>query len=271
MAPPPLPQARILPKRVGFSLVELLVVVAIVGILTALLLPAVQRARESANRVRCANNLRQIGIALHHYHDVSGSFPPGGLEWRPPGVSAKRQLAWSVFVLPFLEQQSVYDRVDLKEAFDSPVNGPAAATVLAVYLCPSTPRSTFHVEGRAVCDFGGVYGERITSPNNPPKGAMIYDRPFRLAEILDGAAGTLIVAEASGFPDGQWINGLNLFDQAYAINHAPPGEHDIRSDHTRGAHGLFCDGSVRFLPEALEPKTLAALCTRAGSETTEVP
>jgi hypothetical protein len=98
---------------------------------------------------------------------------------------------------------------------------------------------------------------------------MIYDRAFRIAEILDGTAHTLIVGEAAGFPDGQWINGLNLFDQAYPINQAPTWEHDIRSDHPRGAHGLLCDGSIRFLTNTLDSMELAAMCTRALGEITD--
>jgi prepilin-type processing-associated H-X9-DG protein len=95
---------------------------------------------------------------------------------------------------------------------------------------------------------------------------MIYDRAFRIAEITDGAAYTLIVGEDSGFHDGQWINGLNLFDQSYAINQAPPWENDMHSDHPGGAHGLFCDGAVGFLRNELDLKTLAAVCTRALGE-----
>jgi prepilin-type processing-associated H-X9-DG protein len=84
--------------------------------------------------------------------------------------------------------------------------------------------------------------------------------------IPDGTAQTLIVSEDSGWPDGQWINGRNIFDQAFAINNRVPFENDIRSEHPGGAHGLFCDGSVRFLRETLDLPTLAALCTRAGRE-----
>jgi prepilin-type N-terminal cleavage/methylation domain-containing protein len=250
----------------AFTLIELLVVIAIIGVLIALLLPAVQRVRESANRTRCGNNLRQIGIALHQYHDTRGSFPPGGIEWRPPGDMTKRQLAWSAFVLAYLEQDNLYRLLDLTKAFDSPENAPAAATVIPIYVCPSTRRAELHIDGRAVCDYGGIYGERLTGPNNPPKGVMIYDRAFRIAEISDGTAHTLVVAESAGFPDGQWINGLNLFDQGFPINQAPDFEHEIRSDHIQGAHGLFGDGSVRFLRQSLDTKNLAAICTRGLGE-----
>ncbi|MCA9248016.1 MAG: DUF1559 domain-containing protein [Planctomycetales bacterium] len=250
----------------GFSLIELLVVVAIIGALVALLLPAVQASRETARRSGCANNLKQIGLALHLYHDVHKSFPPGGIEWRPWGNAANRQLAWSAFVLPYLEEQPLYDRLDLKQPFDSPANAEAAATVLPVYICPSSARGARLVQGRGPADYGGIYGERITSPNNPPKGVMIYDRAFATHQIDDGLTHTLMIAEDSQFGDGQWINGRNVFDQAYAINAAPPFENDIRSEHTAGAMSLLASGSVRFLDESIDLRSLAALCTREGRE-----
>ncbi len=251
--------------RCAFSLVELLVVIAVTGVLLALLLPAIQAARETARRVQCSNNLRQIGIALHSYHAVYNCFPPGGLEPRPLWRNG-RQFAWSAFLLPYLEQQSVADQIDFGKPFDHPDNAQVAATVLSVYLCPSTPRTSPLHRGRGATDYGGIYGERITSPNEPPKGVMIYDRAIALRDIVDGSSTTLAVSEDSAFPDGQWINARNVFDQAYPINRAPRFENDIRSLHPGGANGLFADGSVRFLSETMDLKTLAAICTRAGGE-----
>lgn len=250
----------------GFSLIELLVVVAIVGLLLAMLLPAVQAARESARRVTCANNLRQVGRALHAYHDVQQTFPPGGIEWRPGGDLSRRQLGWAVFLLRHLDQARLHGQVDWSAAFDSPKNAPAAATVLACFLCPSTPRSSPLVEGRGGCDYGGIFGERILSPNKPPRGMMIYDTAFSVAEVLDGTTHTLAIGEDAGWPDGQWINGRTIFDQAYPVNAAPPFENDLRSEHPRGAHGLFADGSVRFLHDETSLSVLAAICTRAGND-----
>ncbi len=240
--------------------------IAIVGLLVGLLLPAVQAAREAARRTSCFNNLRQMGIGLHHYHAALGCFPPGGIEPRSPKWPKGRQLAWSVFLLPYVEQQTVYRTLDTGKAFDAPENAEGAARVLAIYLCPSVPRSSPLREGRGACDYGGIYGERITGPNNPPKGTMLYDRALTIGDIRDGTSQTLMISEDSSFPDGQWINGRNIFDQAYAINRAPPIENDIRSDHPGGANGLFGDGSARFLMETMPLETLAAICTRAGGE-----
>ncbi|MGB9690260.1 DUF1559 domain-containing protein [Thermogutta sp.] len=261
-------------RRVGFTLVELLVVIAIVGMLIGLLLPAVQAAREAARRASCTNNLRQMGLGLHNYHQAMGCFPPGGIEHRAminpktgrPYGPAGRQLAWSVFLLPYVEQKALYDRIDTGKPFDAPENAEAAATILPLYICPSATNQRELRQGRGPCDYGGIYGERITSPNNPPKGMMLYDRALTVADCIDGTSCTLIISEDSGFRDGQWINGLNVFDQAFAINKAPAFENDIRSKHPGGANGLFTDGSVHFLKETMDLKVLAALCTRAGGE-----
>jgi prepilin-type N-terminal cleavage/methylation domain-containing protein/prepilin-type processing-associated H-X9-DG protein len=251
--------------RPAFTLVELLVVVAIIGILVGLLLPAVQAVREAARRMQCKNNLRQIGLALHNYHAAFRKFPPGGIEVRPE-VPGGKQLAWSAFVLPFLEQSATYVRVDFSYAFDHPVNEEVAAIPIETYLCPSTPRFSPLNLGRGATDYGGIYGERIVSTNYPPRGVMIHDRAIRFRDITDGTARTLTVSEDAGFRDGQWINAWNLFDQAFSINRAPKFENDIRSFHPQGANGLFADGSVSFLNESIELEILAAICTRNGNE-----
>ena len=252
--------------RPAFTLIELLVVIAIIGVLIALLLPAVQSAREAARRVKCMANLKQIGIALHVYHGTAGAFPPGGWEWRPPKQPLKRQIAWSALILPGLEQRPLYDSLNLSAQFDSPRNATSAATVLEVYVCPSVPRSSPLIDARAVCDYGGMYGQRLVGRNNPPNGSMLYDQCQSLSSIRDGSSQTILIGEDGGWRDGQWINGLNVFDQAFPINQAPPYENDMHSDHPGGAHALFGDGSVRFLKDGTARSVLAALCTRAGGE-----
>ena len=254
-------------NRSGFTLVELLVVIAIIGILIGMLLPAVQQVREAARRVSCANNCRQLGLAALNYESARQELPSAWLlpsgepaDANKDGWSAQAQL------LPFLEQDNVFGQLDLDQAFDSVENAAGASAVIEVFVCPSSLRGRELSEGRGPCDYGGMYGERITGPNNPAKGLMLYGKSLSHRDITDGSSNTIIVAEDSDFSDGQWINGLNVFDQAFAINAAPVFENDIRSLHPGGANAAFADGHVRFLSEGLQLETLAAICTRSGGE-----
>ena len=265
------PRASSKRASTAFTLVELLVVVAIIGLLVALLMPAVQSAREAARRTACSNNLHQMGVALTAFHSAHGAFPEGGLEWRGPYTPPEnRQLSWCVFILPHLEETAVYDALDLSKAFDSAANAEAAATIISGFVCPTSPRGLKLVEGRGPCDYGGIFGQRFEHhivPENPhPEGIMRYDERIAARQITDGLSQTLIVGEDTGFADGQWINGRNVFDQSHRINAAPPSENDLRSEHPGGAQAVFADGSASFLHESLDEIVLAAICTRAGGE-----
>ena len=251
--------------RYGFTLVELLVVIAIVGVLVAIVLPAVQASREAARRMQCHNRLHQIGLGLHNYHAAFARLPTGAIQVRPIPPNGK-QFAWSAFMLPHVEQPAVYEMIDFKLPFDAPENAKAGATIIPTYVCPSTPHDTYQRSGRAVTDFGGIYGERISGNNDPPTGVMIHDQAIRFRDILDGTSTTIVVSEDADFPDGQWINGRNLFDQAFPINRAPKFENDMRSFHPQGVNGLFADGATRFLNESIDMKLLSSICTRANHE-----
>jgi len=242
------------------------VAIAIIGVLVALTMPALSAARETARRSLCLSNLRQMGIAMHAYHEQWRYFPPGCVEFRTKAKPQHRQLAWSVYILPQIEQKNLYQSLNLYGAFDSATNTTAAATVLSAFMCPTAVRPAPRSQGRGRCDYGGMNGERITSPNNPPKGTMLHDKCVNLAMITDGTSRTILIAEDSVNPDGQWINGLNVFDQAFAINKGPKFENDMRSSHVGGAQCAMADGSARFLKETIDVRILAALCTRAGRE-----
>jgi prepilin-type N-terminal cleavage/methylation domain-containing protein/prepilin-type processing-associated H-X9-DG protein len=256
----------------GFTLIELLVVTTIIGVLIAILLPAVQSAREAARRMSCSNNLHQIGVGLQNYHAAVGCFPPGAIE---PAFKKTlgRQYAWSALLLPYVEQQAVWDKIDFTKPSYAAENAAIAATVIPMYLCPTSRRDSPLVQGRGATDYGGLYGETI-SPHPAgwvaENGMMVYDRAFTIAEISDGTSCTLIVSEDCAWGDGQWINGLNIFDQRYPINFVPANplllENEMRSDHPGGVNAALCDGSARFLRQTMDTVTLKAIITRAGGE-----
>lgn len=251
--------------RDGMTLVELLVVMAILSLLMGLLLPAVQAAREAARQASCKNNLKQVGIALHAYHDVHRAFPLGCLEWRgwqsPP---SHRQFAWSAMLLPQLEQGPLHNEIDFGFPYDHPRNTAAANTRVATFLCPSSPERS---GGMGPTDYGGLYGERLADRRSKD-GVFLYDELIRFRDIRDGLSNTMGVAEDVGGPNAYWIDGGNVFEQAFGVNdpQAPWFDNEIRSVHPGGAMVLFVDGRVHFLTESVEHKLLGALITRAGSE-----
>jgi prepilin-type N-terminal cleavage/methylation domain-containing protein/prepilin-type processing-associated H-X9-DG protein len=258
----------------GFTLVELLVVIAVIGILLALLLPAVQAAREAARRVSCSNNLHQIGVGIHAYNDSYREFPPGAIEMRSLTSLSRfkaRQIAWSALILPYVEQKSLYQSLDLSKPFDNAANTQGAAQVVPLYLCPSVPRNTFLVQNRGACDYGGIMGQTLKPSATFQDGVMIDKEPgtspIQIKDIRDGAPYTLLISEDAAWQDGQWINGQNVFVISWPINYPPNGDNEIRSKHSHGANALFCDGGVRFLDQEMDLDTLKALATRAGGET----
>ena len=130
----------------GFTLIELLVCIAIIASLVALLLPAISAVRQSASRTLCENNLRQIGLALHHYHDTNECLPVGCIEWRGWNQSPDlRQYAWSAILLPYLEEGPVHDAIDWSIPFDAVKNRTVANTVVSVYLCPTDAQGAFRI------------------------------------------------------------------------------------------------------------------------------
>ncbi len=282
-------------KNHGFTLVELLVVIAILGVLLSLLLPAVNSAREAARRTGCQNNLKQMGVGLNSFNSTQGKFPWGG--YKHPNVyisgtkvdgESARGFAWSAFILPELEQQQLFEKLDLNTMYSMGVNHELAQTRLPIFVCPSAKKSepeeasVYEASGKSIrlkratyglSHYGGIYGERIAwpgrttpVPNNPPRGTMLYTQQIKARDIRDGLSQTLMVGEDTSWTDGQWISSLNVMDQCGAINDPSITENEIRSDHSGGANTVFADGHVAFLGNHLELQILAAICTRASGE-----
>lgn len=264
--------------RSAFTLIELLVVVAVIGIITALLLPAVQVARESARRAQCTNNMKQIGIAVNHYEQQYGYYPPGCSECGTTPISQRfeKRHAWSALLLPFLEQESLWRQLDINIRFNDEANKPAITTVVPVYLCPSTANrmedrhDDFTSDGMACTDYGGNFGTKDRDPNGEPLGMLVYNRSFRTADVLDGLSYTWIVGESTGrgtIGDAGWANGRNIFDTTAHVNDkAVRSSDELFSDHPGGVNVVFCDGTVKFISEQIDLDVLFALCTRAGRE-----
>ena len=258
-------------SSLAFTMIELLVVLAIVGTLVALLLPAVQSARESARQTQCRNNLKQIGLALHAYHDRVGSLPVGCLEWRFwPAPPTRRNLAWSAFILPDLEQTPLYERLDLTLPYDHPANAAAARTVVPTYVCPTGP--DVDRSRRGPTHYGGLFGERLVD-RRPDDGVFLYDVVVRFADVFDGLSQTAAVSEDVVGPQGEWINGNNVFVQAHRINDpaAPVFDNEIRTHHPGGAPLLMLDGSVHFVHEDIDLELLGGLITRRNREVVRPP
>jgi prepilin-type N-terminal cleavage/methylation domain-containing protein/prepilin-type processing-associated H-X9-DG protein len=294
-------------RRRGFTLVELLVVLAIIAVLLGLLLPAVQKVREAANRMKCADNLKQAGLALHQFHDANGGFPPGEVAGPFPRLSVLTTTAhgsWT-FLLPYLEQQALFDMYRKDLDFFDPANQPAVNHHLKVLQCPSAKPDRVHAfrvvtqTGTAACiDYapisevdGTLADLGLIDPVGDYRGAMPPNCMTRLADITDGTSQTILVAENAGRPEvwrvgrlvpdgyvggGPWAGDRNrlVLMGATTDGGTRPGpcavdctnEFEIYSFHPDGANAVFADGHVQFLRAGMSIRVLARLATPAGGE-----
>src|SRR5437660_7615877 len=220
---------RRISSRPAFTLIELLVVIAIIAVLIGLLVPAVQKVRAAAARTQCANNLKQLGLALHNYHDNYGKFPPGAVGPRAGVASTSGYVAHGLgsYLLPYLEREPLARQYDRKVSWYHSSNQEVVNTQLPVWQCPSakanriedgwrptvTPPPGTRFEGTAACgDYAGMLGVHpdlvnrgvIGPPGGPRDDSGFYEGVFeinrmtRLADICDGTSHTILLAECAG-------------------------------------------------------------------------
>jgi len=287
------------PKRAGFTLVELLVVIAIIGVMVGLLLPAVQAAREAARRMSCTNNLKQLGLAMHNYHDTHRAFPPHSLN--------ANRLAWTVHVLPFIEAQNLFEQFDMGVFFNAGVNLNLGLTKVPGYHCPSS-KSTQSSLANSGEQIGGVATQTLHYYGSMgPKGTNISTGtayPYsnvgshggfsgdgffkqnvgtKFADLLDGTSNTICLGEISWDDRGgmktryrTWTRGhvqnaenppaKNVAQQINADFTALFNDMSFGSNHPGGCHFLMGDGSVKFISETIDFNILLATSSASGGE-----
>lgn len=291
--------------RTAFTLVELLVVIAIIGVLVALLLPAIQAAREASRRASCSNNLKQIGVALHNYHDTLRRLPPGWMAYDPtngqPHWFGVPGWGWAARTLPYLEQSALYENlIRFDRPITDPVNAQARVALINTFRCPSDiGRDTFVLQGGGpfvgsggfapidlatgnyIGAFGTVDFHLVCVPPSPCEGngTFFLERGVNFSEILDGLSHTLMVGERSSkLAPSTWVGVVTGGEHAPAricgVASYPPNStatpvqyfHNFSSLHPAGTNFLAADGSVRLVAETIAEEVYHALCTRAAGD-----
>jgi prepilin-type processing-associated H-X9-DG protein len=287
-------------------LVELLVVIGIIAVLIALLVPAVQRARETAARTQCVNNLKQIGLALQNYHSIYHSFPPGyDSGFDEEGNDTGPGWGWAAFILPHLEQQGVFNAIRFEQEIEAPANGSVRVQQMQTYLCPSDSVPATWTTMKydpignpiapicevASANYIGVFG--VSEPGVDGEGVFFRGSSIKIADITDGTSQTMIVGERSfrwcqatwagsvtdasmipppGSPAmaGEWNGSGFVLGHTFEGSGGPgsPGTeaNGFSSEHSGGANFLFADGHVQFLQTTMNHEVYMALSTRAGGE-----
>jgi type II secretion system protein G len=276
----------------GFTLLEILVVIAVIGVLMTLLLPAVLATQERARQTLCLSRLKQIATAMMMYEQQEGVFPtgclgcvvratPAGQPRRPP-----LYLSWNIALLPGLEQNELFDQFNFDWPSNHLANRTAAGTSIDLFLCPNTTpdlrvNDRGFWKGLAFTDFAGVYGVEGAGRNNlvpgslqtlreDSLGVMLFETPVPRRDILDGSSYTVVVAEMNDRRtiESEWANGQNLFAQLATnpINGRSGVGNDLGSAHPGGAQVTLADGHAVFLSESMDQGVLNALLTKAGKE-----
>jgi len=278
--------------RQAFTILELLVAIGVVGLLAAILLPALSAAREAARRVQCVDHLRQIGLALHAYHDQHDSLPAG---WQEEATRVS-SYGWAVSLLPFLENENLYRQVDRNRPLAHPANTAARHTTIPDLLCPSDisepgfllhmdhahgATSGFSATSPAVelptASYVGVFGtfeadDEIPCP--PGDGTFIGSETIRFADLQRGLSNTLVVGERTmARVPSTWL-GVEIFGEDAACrivgnawispNCRQCDECEFDSRHPGGANFLWGDGHVSLLAETISSEEYRVLAQRAS-------
>jgi prepilin-type N-terminal cleavage/methylation domain-containing protein len=289
-------------RAAAFTLIELLVVIAIIAILIGLLLPAIQKVREAGARTQCQNNLRQIAVALHNYHEAFGILPPGTR-------GSVNLLSFHVFILPYLEQDIIYNQFNFKKYYDDPANLPLGTHRISTYLCPDgTQLYTQYGAGEwanGVITFtthyygvagpvgnnpqtGVAYSVLTTDQGNDATQGMLYmDSEVRLTDVTDGTSNTLMVGEMSWndanyyrvwtrgtYDDAQDRDTTCCRNVANGMKSTPyngsnnANDTSFGSEHTpKGANFALGDASVRWITADISMRTFLSAASRNGGET----
>ena len=289
--------------RPGFTLIEVLVVIAIIAVLLALLLPAVQTAREAARRTQCKNNLKQIGLALHNYESALERLPPSSTSILDFGVWSTNPTqyhlhSWSSLILPQLDLGATFSEINYDVSSLDPLNYRMAAKKMPIYRCPSfngpdfsqDPLYTKLSPNYATRNYVALGATTVGNLWVAPDGVIYPGSKNRIADIRDGSSNTILIAETREPNASVWIDGgvgamtSRRYDDSNAPSYAGPekainyhpyyaahgsgidAEWGPSSAHLSGAHHLFGDGSVRYLNDNINGTSYDALVTRAASD-----
>jgi len=285
-------------NRRGFTLVELLVVIAIIGILIALLLPAVQAAREAARRSSCCNNLNQLGIALHHYEAAHEMLPPGVVNAKGPirNEPAGYHMSWLVQILPYIEDGNTYRHVDFSVGVYDPKNEAVRKVTRSYMLCPSDGhgyrgRRSGTDDKVGLASYAGCHHGAEAPIDTTNQGVLFLNSRIASRDVSDGSSFTLMVGEKRlGDADLGWMSGTRgtlrntgtLPDETVEPGLESRSHRNLKDPqpktgdplyvggfgawHPGGANFALVDGSVRFMSETIDPTLYEALGNRADGK-----